>query len=272
MSNYEELEELMVFVSGTANSYNTKMGIGCIIYNQGEFINCISKKVDGGYINKAKYMAIIEGIELALKYKPKHIELFLDTKIIINQVEKLWKINNNELLELKNEIDRLKDGVDISVKWVARTSNQAADHLAAAAINYNQGIFTDGFLQNWEMPVKTDSIYGKYLPPVNKECIRQIRMINTYHYSFSYNDLFKLKTGGRDNYSDFTESELIDTIKLRFGEKTIEWVNEVLHSAEVSFKLEALRWTARGLYPNLALKKALISAEIASSFRAKQKK
>ena len=85
--------------------------------------------------NQAEYHALIEGLKAVKDWKPDRLEILLDSKLIVEQVNGKYKIKDPQLQELHAQVKRLLDGLPFEIKHVAREENRGADHLANMAID-----------------------------------------------------------------------------------------------------------------------------------------
>ena len=85
--------------------------------------------------NQAEYHALIEGLKAVHEWKPDRLEIYLDSKLVVEQVKGQYKIKEPELQKLHAQATRLLDGLHYEIKHVAREENRGADHLANMAID-----------------------------------------------------------------------------------------------------------------------------------------
>lgn len=85
--------------------------------------------------NQAEYHALIEGLKAIREWKPDRVEIYLDSKLVVEQVKGLYKTKEPELQRLNAEAMRLLDGLPYEIKHVVREENRGADHLANMAID-----------------------------------------------------------------------------------------------------------------------------------------
>jgi ribonuclease HI len=85
--------------------------------------------------NQAEYLALIEGLEAVKEWKPDRLEIYLDSKLVVEQVNGRYRIKEPELQRLHGEAMRLLDGLTYEIKHVARGDNRGADYLANKAID-----------------------------------------------------------------------------------------------------------------------------------------
>ena len=86
--------------------------------------------------NQAEYRALIEGLKTVKEWKPDRLEIYLDSKLVVEQVKGQYKTKEPELQRLHAEVMRLLSGFpDYEIKHVGREENRGADYLANQAID-----------------------------------------------------------------------------------------------------------------------------------------
>jgi ribonuclease HI len=86
--------------------------------------------------NIAEYKALILGLKGALTEGYKNIEVYLDSELLANQINGSYRVKNENLKVLMNEVRGLLTSFDsIHVKHVLRSHNSHADRLANLAID-----------------------------------------------------------------------------------------------------------------------------------------
>lgn len=85
--------------------------------------------------NQAEYHALIEGLKAVKEWKPDRLEIYLDSKLVVEQVKGQYKIKEPELQKLHAQAMRLLDGLEYEITHVAREENRGPDHLANMAID-----------------------------------------------------------------------------------------------------------------------------------------
>ena len=85
--------------------------------------------------NVAEYRALILGLDEALQFGCKEVAIFLDSELIVRQIQGRYKVKNETLLPLFQQVqERLSRLPKWSITHVPRAQNSRADQLA------NQGI------------------------------------------------------------------------------------------------------------------------------------
>jgi ribonuclease HI len=86
--------------------------------------------------NIAEYKALILGLKGALAEGYNNLEVYLDSELLANQINGSYRVKNENLKVLMNEVRGLLTSFDsIQVKHVLRSSNSHADRLANLAID-----------------------------------------------------------------------------------------------------------------------------------------
>lgn len=86
--------------------------------------------------NEAEYRALIEGLKAVADWKPDRLEVYLDSKLVVEQLNGRWKIKAPELQPLHALAMKLLEPFpDVVVAHVERNKNRGADALANMAID-----------------------------------------------------------------------------------------------------------------------------------------
>ena len=85
--------------------------------------------------NIAEYTGALYGIRRALELWATHIELYMDSKLVISQLKGEWKVKDAELKKIYLEILQLVWDRDVSYNWIPREQNTEADALSNKAMD-----------------------------------------------------------------------------------------------------------------------------------------
>ncbi len=86
--------------------------------------------------NIAEYKALMLGLKGALDNGFHHLDVYLDSELLANQINGSYKVKNPNLKVLMDDVRRLlKSFQAVSVKHVRRCHNADADRLANRAID-----------------------------------------------------------------------------------------------------------------------------------------
>ena len=86
--------------------------------------------------NEAEYHALIEGLKAVADWKPVRLEVYLDSKLVVEQMNGAWKIKAQELMPLQRQAKELLSRFpEVKIAHVDRSKNRGADALANMAID-----------------------------------------------------------------------------------------------------------------------------------------
>src|SRR5215210_3026032 len=122
--------------SGTGTTDNPAQGaIGVVLREpDGHLIAEISKRIGPAINTGAEYRALIEGLKLARSRGIKRIRVFLDSELVVDQVNGRAKVGKEHIRPLHTEAcSLLQEFPNIRISWVPRKWNAEADALATKA-------------------------------------------------------------------------------------------------------------------------------------------
>ena len=112
-------------------------GAGYVIYKDNEILEQHSKFVSEKNTNNyAEYSALLFGIERVIELDIRDINVEGDSQLAINQLNGIYRVNSENILELYNKIIECLINFD-SFKFthIKREKNKQADHLANMSIH-----------------------------------------------------------------------------------------------------------------------------------------
>jgi ribonuclease HI len=126
-----------IYTDGASRGNPGLASAGGVIYSQtDEIIAEISKPLGIQTNNVAEYLALKLTLERALELGINNAEVFMDSKLVVEQIQGRWKIKNERLREINDEIKLiLTQFQNISFKHIPRNLNKMADQLANMALN-----------------------------------------------------------------------------------------------------------------------------------------
>lgn len=136
---------MIIFTDGACNFHTKKSGIGAAFFTPDQIENeyivmenehpvfFISEPLNNGYRgqptnNEAEYMSLVRALQECKNNGITDAKIFMDSSLVVNQVNNKWKINKPHLLKLKKQVDKLKEDVTFELKYVPRRFNTFADH------------------------------------------------------------------------------------------------------------------------------------------------
>ncbi|MGI6442556.1 MAG: ribonuclease HI family protein [Synergistaceae bacterium] len=85
--------------------------------------------------NEAEYSALILLLKAAKERDIMRLDVYGDSKLVICQVSKQWKINLPHLRALAEKVWDITKDMNVSYKWIPREENTLADNLSDEAID-----------------------------------------------------------------------------------------------------------------------------------------
>ena len=125
-----------LFCDGASRSNPGDASIGVSILLDGKEVETISKKIGIATNNEAEYQALIDGLNYCVDNSIKEIEVFLDSNLVVEQVNKNFKVKAANLKVLNSKAEELiKEFKFIEINHVYREDNKRADQLANMALD-----------------------------------------------------------------------------------------------------------------------------------------
>lgn len=127
---------LSLYTDGASRGNPGEAGAGFVLYDS----NDEEVAGEGVYLgtctnNLAEYQALILGLKLAVQFEPKHLDIYLDSQLIVRQVLGQYKVKSQQLKPLYTQVMDVLSGLQSwRIFHVRRELNKRADELA------NQGI------------------------------------------------------------------------------------------------------------------------------------
>ena len=104
--------------------------------DQGTRLRGFHRRIGIATNNEAEYQALIDGLKAVSEWKPDRVEIFLDSKLVVEQVKGTYRVKKPELQPLYKEVKELLGRFgDVEIKQVDRESNRGADKLANMALD-----------------------------------------------------------------------------------------------------------------------------------------
>ena len=125
-----------LYCDGASRSNPGDASIGISILLDGKEVHTISKKIGIATNNEAEYQALIDGLNYCVDNSIKEIQVFLDSNLVVEQVNKNFKVKAANLKVLNSKVDDLIQEFNfIEINHVYREENKRADQLANMALD-----------------------------------------------------------------------------------------------------------------------------------------
>jgi ribonuclease HI len=124
------------YFDGASRGNPGKAGAGaCIVDDSGRVIWECAEYLGVKTNNEAEYTALLRLLAEARARGLGGLEIKGDSKLVVCQVSRQWKINLPHLRALAESAWRLMDGLGVSLSWIPREGNKLADALSNRAID-----------------------------------------------------------------------------------------------------------------------------------------
>ena len=273
LSNMRNVDYVIWTDGGCLSNPNGKGGYGVIIQNNTDLS---VTELSQGFLSSTNNRMEVRAIIRALDNIPDGSSaiVYSDSKYAVETFNGNYKKSKN--VDLWKEADALlaKKGT-IIFSWVKghdkNENNNRCDELATDAMHSANLISDDGFIpipvkkqKTNHVPVSSMNAMTVAIPPmipdayINYDCCILIDAINTSKDP-KFTDYANLRVFGRD----FWSSKSLDDIEKYFGTYIINYAKSVL--SDDANVLCALRWYARGLTIEHAIRKVLVDIEISEN-------
>ncbi|MCK4240948.1 MAG: reverse transcriptase-like protein [Candidatus Atribacteria bacterium] len=130
------MSKILMKVDGSCYPNPGNMGIGIVIYKDGELVKKISEAIGYGTNNIAEYKALIRGLEEIKKLKPERADIYCDSQLVVKQLNKKYKVKDKGMIPLYHKVNEICSTIPgkIYFIWDRRDNNSMADSLAKKAL------------------------------------------------------------------------------------------------------------------------------------------
>ncbi|MBP7341572.1 MAG: ribonuclease HI family protein [Smithellaceae bacterium] len=136
-----ENERAKLFTDGACRGNPGIGGAGAVITDESDRVLWEGRAYLGRCTNNiAEYQALILGLKGAMARGICHLDVYLDSELLANQVNGTYKVKNENLKVLMQEVRGLLSSfASVRVKHVLRCHNALADRQANLAIDEHSG-------------------------------------------------------------------------------------------------------------------------------------
>ena len=131
------MKVLRLFTDGAARGNPGPAGLGLVLEDdEGMRLWGGHRYLGTATNNQAEYLALIEGLQQAARWKPDRLEVYMDSQLVVEQLGGRYRVKNAELRPLHARAVALLAGFrEAVVSHVPRERNRGADALANRAID-----------------------------------------------------------------------------------------------------------------------------------------
>ncbi|MEE9278442.1 MAG: ribonuclease HI family protein [Dehalococcoidia bacterium] len=128
---------LIAYTDGAARGNPGPAAYGAVVLGpDGGELRVLAEAIGRTTNNVAEYRGAIAAVEAALELGATRLDLYLDSELIVRQLEGRYRVRNAKLKPLYSRLRALIDRLDaFGVHHVPRAANARADALANAALD-----------------------------------------------------------------------------------------------------------------------------------------
>lgn len=128
--------ELNALIDGGSRGNPGPSGVGVVLRQGREVIARHKEFIGTATNNEAEYRGLIAALTLARERGAKSLQVYSDSKLIVNQMSGEWKLANERLKSLHDAARYLASGLThFQIDYIPREHNTEADALANAAMD-----------------------------------------------------------------------------------------------------------------------------------------
>ena len=130
--------KVLVEADGGSRGNPGPAGYGCVVWSEdhstvlaqhGHFIGVTTNNV-------AEYRGLIAGLEEARRLGANDVAVYMDSKLVVEQMSGRWKVKHAAMAELHQQARALASTFDsVTYEWIPRERNSDADRLANEAMD-----------------------------------------------------------------------------------------------------------------------------------------
>ena len=133
----DEGEALIVRTDGASRGNPGHAAAGVVIERMDGSIKAQGKRYLGIMTNnRAEYLALIDGLRAVARYAPAAVTVFMDSELVVNQMNGVYKVRDQALRPLFDTATALASALpQVTFQHVMRGANALADRLANEALD-----------------------------------------------------------------------------------------------------------------------------------------
>ena len=125
-----------IYCDGASRSNPGEASIGISIQNAEQEVDTIAKKIGVATNNVDEYEGLRTALDYCDKNNLKDVQIYLDSLLVVQQVNGKYKVKSKNLKDLYNQCTDLIEKIDnLEIHHVPREQNKRADELANIALD-----------------------------------------------------------------------------------------------------------------------------------------
>jgi ribonuclease HI len=129
-------KQLIAYCDGGIGDQKTGAGAGVVIRDEaGEIIALVKRSLPPMTNNEAEYAALVLALEALKRYRPHRVRIYLDSEVVVGQMQGRFRINSAALRRWHSQACRLvRRFKSVTFEHIPRDANRLADALANEAL------------------------------------------------------------------------------------------------------------------------------------------
>lgn len=130
--------KVLIEADGGSRGNPGPAGFGAVVWSadRGSVLAEAKSAIGRATNNVAEYRGLIAGLQEAAGVGATEVEVFLDSKLVVEQMAGRWRVKHPDLAPLHRQATDLARGFDrVSYSWIPREKNSHADRLANEAMD-----------------------------------------------------------------------------------------------------------------------------------------
>lgn len=130
--------KITIYADGGSRGNPGVAGSGTVLYDEDgdilrKIVYVVGQKASN---NVAEYHGLLRGLEAAAELGATEVDVFMDSKLVMEQMSGRWKIKHPDMQKLALAGQKLARGFDsVTYQWVPRDKNKVADKLSNDAMD-----------------------------------------------------------------------------------------------------------------------------------------
>lgn len=130
------MNNFTLYTDGGSRGNPGHSAIGYLCYKNGKLVFKNSEYIGINTNNFAEYTALIKGLGEAHKQNIKTITCFLDSELVVKQLNNIYKVKNENIIPLYKKVVDIKSKFNkVTFIHIVRSKNKEADALVNEALN-----------------------------------------------------------------------------------------------------------------------------------------
>jgi ribonuclease HI len=120
--------ELVIHTDGGSRGNPGPSAIGVVINApDGAHLESFGQYIGETTNNQAEYRAVVAALKAVTKYQPQRLRFFLDSELVVKQLNGAYRMKNPDLKPIFDEVKALAASYDVTFEHVLRIENHLAD-------------------------------------------------------------------------------------------------------------------------------------------------